>query len=285
MTSKQNQNQNQDRNSRRPSSLSRRPSQVRFAEQAQVLSYSAPPVIREATSESDFYLNRDADYYENHDNSVESARDRRESEETLNAGNESVNRVAAPVQQQASPQVPAQAYQYTSPKAGNHGQFAGHRPSIRTRPGSQFVPYQQPSRPRPRPLPRPHRQPVAPKPQGLFGRVADAFNNFTKDQEFPSRAPSRRNSFVAPSANSTFKEPDVFEQSLAINAPNEDTYLVDEQSEKHVDNFTHLPFHRPSLNHGERRKSYHERRKKQKHVIIYCAQRKSSFRGSYAIEY
>ena len=139
--------------------------------------------------------------------------------------------------------------------------------------------------------------------RGILGQLKESFKNLTYDQELgltsnsravsrePSQNHSRRNSWSGPQSTKRdaresmpdpFEGMNNFERSQAINFDAEETYLIDENDherlrhrlqrrynehkmDKHLD-------HEERKDRGHQRKSYSERRKKEKHVIKYHAE-------------
>lgn len=118
------------------------------------------------------------------------------------------------------------------------------------------------------------------KKGGVFNKIKRAFRDLTKDQEIPSvpesRPPSRRNSTALGQAYTAPHPHNNLEQSMAINAdveemdPYDDDYHWRHRHEASAGEV--IEMRRPTLEET-RRKSYAERRKKEKHRIIYCAER------------
>ena len=149
---------------------------------------------------------------------------------------------------------------------------------------------------------------------GFFNHVKDSLNHLTRDSDaalldserntrHPSLADSRRNSWsgkqsaqksdgppAGRSRSQSMSYPenqrDNFERSMAFNEDYDETYLLDDEGRHRsvreaVFNNPRLrvqPKNRPSPEFsGEgQRKSYSERRKREKHRIIHCAERKYS---------
>jgi hypothetical protein len=142
---------------------------------------------------------------------------------------------------------------------------------------------------------------TAPPRSGFLGHAKDHFRQWARDPDddlidsarnsnAPSLASSRQNSYSGeqPSANDRrgSAHQDNFERSMAFNEDFEDTYLLDDDDGQHR-SVREAIFHNPHLRlhhrHSEaefeayergRRKSYSERRKREKHRIIHCAERK-----------
>lgn len=124
---------------------------------------------------------------------------------------------------------------------------------------------------------------------GFLSHVKDSLMHFAQDQELPSapnsRQPSRnisrRNSWASgyeARIEQQGRELDNFERSQVINADTDDTYLIDEneglRNRKRGQGKAGKDEEHPKINWHEfddngRRKTYNERRKKQKHVIRY----------------
>lgn len=106
---------------------------------------------------------------------------------------------------------------------------------------------------------------------GLINAIKRAFHHLTKEQDIPSpptsRAPSRRNSL------SSSNGPHAFGRSLSLNAADEDfdPYNDDDEKRRSSTDWGRGPeIARPGM--PVRRKSYSERRKREKHTIKYCAE-------------
>ena len=121
-------------------------------------------------------------------------------------------------------------------------------------------------------------QTVQPHSGGIFGRLRERFNNFTADPTaLPDTYPlSRRSSYsssIPPYESS--EPPNLFGESIAINADWNERDFYNELQHASID--IHPVSDEDMTDSAGRRKSYTERRKKEKHRIVYHALRESPY--------